>query len=362
MSREDRLKRRLLRELVQENLELVEGGPPRRLRPRRRFRWAGALLAVAITPMVLLGSARHRSADLDTAPLDRAAASRLAASPRTASPLTAPSLGGAQPSAIDPAVFPLAVRRIAIDAGHGGKSLGARSPSGALEKDLALDIALRLRDALVASSFEVVMIRTDDTEVTLAERARRANAAAADLFVSIHLNWISEGNTRGIETYYAGPTDDPELSRLTALENRDSGYSVADFRRLLDRVYAGAREQSSKRLADSIEQALYGSLSKVAPTLADRGVKSAPFIVLLSTDMPAVLTEVSCLSNREDDEMLARPLYREYIAEALARGIRRYALAAEGMPTQPAPSAQYPEGTASALAFAASEKSPEKGN
>lgn len=333
MSREDRLKRRLLRELVDQNLELVEGGPPRRLRPRRRFRWAGALLALAIAPMALLGSARYRDATTNrpARPAEPSIASRFAqieAEPDFA----ARTATSGQPSAIDPAVFPLAVRRIAIDAGHGGKALGARSPSGALEKDIALDIALRLRDALVASSFEVVLTRSDDSEVSLAERARRANAASADLFVSIHLNWIAEGNTRGVETYYAGPTDDPELSRLAAIENRESGYSVADFRRLLDRVYAGAREASSKKLADSIEQSLYGSLSKVAPTLSDRGIKSAPFIVLLSTEMPAVLAEVSCLSNREEDEMLARPLYREYIAEALARGIRRYALAAEGAP------------------------------
>ena len=328
MSREDRLKRRLLRELVDQNLELVEGGPPRRLRPRRRFRWAGALLAVAIAPMALLGSARYR----DAAETKSARPPEPSLAARFAQIEADPEFAAGQPSAIDPAVFPLAVRRIAIDAGHGGKALGARSPSGALEKDIALDIALRLRDALVASSFEVVLTRSDDSEVSLAERARRANAASADLFVSIHLNWIAEGNTRGVETYYAGPTDDPELSRLAAIENRESGYSVADFRRLLDRVYAGAREGSSKKLADSIEQSLYGSLSKVAPTLSDRGIKAAPFIVLLSTEMPAVLAEVSCLSNREEDEMLARPLYREYIAEALARGIRRYALAAEGAP------------------------------
>ena len=343
MARVDRLKQRLLKELVDQNVELVTGTPRRKLlKRRRRLRLGSSLLGLALLPVALLASSRLFAPDL--APV--AVATR---EPGPARAELAGAQGGegaepvrkAAPRPIDPSVFPLAVRRIAIDPGHGGSAVGTRSSSGLFEKDMTLDIAQRVRRLLEASSFEVVMTRQDDRAVSLRDRARIANEARADLFVSIHLNWIAGGNTRGVETYYLGPTDDPELDRLAALENRDSGYAVADFRRLLDQVYADARQGSSRQLAEAIDASLYRSLSRL-PTgqtasgdgaaLSDRGVKTAPFLVLVSTEMPAVLAEVSSLSNATEAELLTKPLYRQYIAEALARGVRRYALAAESAP------------------------------
>ncbi len=332
MARVDRLKQRLLRELVDQNVELVRGTPHKTLKRSRRLRLGSSLLALALLPVALLASSRlFAPALMPVAPTASVAMSAPGDVPEVAE-----NVRKSAPRPIDPSVFPLAVRKIAIDPGHGGSSVGTRAATGLYEKDVTLDIGRRLERLLAASSFEVVMTRQDDRAVSLRDRARIANQARADLFVSIHLNWIAGGNTRGVETYYLGPTDDPELDRLAALENRDSGYAVADFRRLLDQVYAGARQGSSRRLAESIDASLFSSLSRASAAvgasgggLSDRGVKTAPFLVLVSTEMPAVLAEVSSLSNPTEAELLAKPLYRQYIAEALARGVRRYALAAE---------------------------------
>lgn len=201
-----------------------------------------------------------------------------------------------------------------------------------MEKDLTLDIAQRLRRLLQKQSLEVVMTREADGDVSLEQRGKLANRQGADIFVSIHVNWIENQRSRGVETYYLGPTDDPYLTRLAAAENRDSGYSMADMRHLLERIYAGVRQDKSRRLAQSVQSSLFESLGKLSPEVEDRGVKAAPFIVLLTTEMPAILAEVSSLSNGEEARLLTKPLYRQYIAEALANGIRTYTEAIEGAP------------------------------
>ena len=128
-----------------------------------------------------------------------------------------------------------------------------------------------------------------------------------------------------METYYLGPTDDPYLTALAASENRDSGYSLADFRRLLEGVYADVRQGESRDLARAVQAELLRTLRDRSPGLEDRGVKTAPFLVLVSTQMPAILAEVSCLSNEEEARRLAEPDYRQQIAAALHAGIRAYA-------------------------------------
>jgi N-acetylmuramoyl-L-alanine amidase len=342
----DRLKRRLLHDLVQQNVELIQGRMRRPSRPRRvpYLRLAGALALVALST-ALIGSTRLLStlAAAPSPPLRALGApqARQALTPippnppptgeggSLLQPARSPSLAAA--AAIDPAVLPLAVRKIALDAGHGGDSLGTRTPLGLFEKDITLDIARRLRVLLEAGhGFEVVMTRQDDAAVSLAERAAIANRSGADVFVSVHVNWIEDHAARGVETYFLGPTNDPFLNRLAALENRDSGYSMADMRQLLDGIYAGVRQDKSRQLAEVVQGALFRSLGRVNPGIEDRGVKSAPFIVLLSTQMPAILAEVSCASNAEEARLLAMPFYRQYIAEALAGGLRAYASEARG--------------------------------
>jgi len=326
----ERLKRRMLSELVRENVDLIEGGPVRqlrRLRNQTRARLVARFCALALLPLGLLGSSRL----LSTTAAERSAAPVVAARVRPArlAPPARPeatSVRLPEARSVDPALFPLAVRKIMLDPGHGGASVGTGAAHGLIEKNLTLDIALRLRQLLAARNFTVLLTREEDRPIDLADRAALANRAGTDIFVSIHLNWIEDRKARGVETYFLGPTDDPYLTQLAAAENRDSGYAMADLRRILDGIYAGVREDNSRRLALSVQAALFRSLRKVTPELSDRGVKAAPFIVLLSTEMPAILAEVSCLSNEEEARQLARPEYRQHIAEALADGIGAYAV------------------------------------
>jgi N-acetylmuramoyl-L-alanine amidase len=236
------------------------------------------------------------------------------------------------PVPIDLAVLPLGVRKIVIDPGHGGKDAGTSAPGGLAEKEVTLDIGIRLRHLLEQAAFEVVMTRDKDEAVPLRQRTALANAQAADLFVSIHLNWIDGGQVRGMETYYLGPTEDPVLLQLAAQENRDSGYSLADFRKLLDYIYLSVRREESRRLAESVQRTLVTALRRKRPALVNRGVKTAPFAVLVGTEMPAILAEVACLSHPEEAHLLATPQYRQDIAQALLEGIRAYAQALNRFP------------------------------
>lgn len=182
-----------------------------------------------------------------------------------------PALPAFPPPLIDLTVLPLSVRRVALDPGHGGKDLGTTSPLGLLEKEVVLDIALRLRRLLEQAAFEVVMTRDTDEAIPLRQRTAFANAQRADVFISIHVNWVKRSQARGIETYYLGPTDDPSLRQLVAHENRDSGYALADFRKLLDHIYLSVRRDASKRLADTVHHALMTTLYAPNDTQANRG-------------------------------------------------------------------------------------------
>src|SRR5207248_6857807 len=191
---------------------------------------------------------------------------------------------------------------------------------------ITLDIEHRLQLLLKQAGFDVVVTRTDDRMIPLRERARLANSSEGDIFVSIHVNSLrSHTASHGIETYYLGPTKDPILTQLAAEENGTSGYSIADLRKLLDRVYADVRRDESHRLASSVQDQLFADLRSADPGLENWGVKRAPFIVLVATDMPAVLAEVGCLSNESEAHMLNQPQYRQQIAQALYRGIAEYA-------------------------------------
>lgn len=331
MANHDRLKRRLLRELVDENVALIEGRAHRRSPSHPMARIARGL-GVALLPLSLLGFLHQLPAGPTPAP---SPPSRSQPAVMQTPPLKAPAVTPPLPASVDASIFPLAIRRVVIDPGHGGKSLGTHSPGGIAEKEITLDVALRLQRLLAESSFEVLMTREEDRAVTLRERALAANQAKADLFVSIHVNWIGNRSVRGVETYFMGPTDDPLLNQLAAAENRESGYSMADLRQLLDRLYLGVRQDNSRQLARSVQSSLLRSLRKINPHLEDRGIKPAPFVVLLSTEMPAVLAEVSCLSNEDEAILLAKPLYRQFIAEALAEGVQSYADLLAQTPPEP---------------------------
>jgi N-acetylmuramoyl-L-alanine amidase len=234
------------------------------------------------------------------------------------------SISASVPRRLTRTVLPLAVKKIVLDPGHGGRQHGAISDSGVSEKDITLDIALRLRRLLRDAPWQVMMTREKDETVSLDERAVFANANGADLFISIHVNWLPRPQIRPLETYYAGPTDDPAVLRLASLENQASGYALSDYRQLLEKIYIDARRDESGVLARTVNAELYQTLSRIHPALENLGVKTAPFVVLMGTQMPAILAEVSSLSNAKDVEALAGADYREMIALALMRGIRLY--------------------------------------
>jgi len=320
----DRVKRRLLRQAVADNIDTIRGLPPRAVRPRHRF----LRLWLRRSPLLLLF-------------LTLAGSTYLASDPTPARDTftPAPIVFARRPSStfaavdaipVDSAAFPLSVRRVVIDAGHGGNDPGATSLQHLTEKEVTLDVASRLKALLVKNGFEVVITRGEDRLVPLRERARLANESSGDIFISIHVNSIvNHVASHGIETYYLGATSDPSLTRLAADENRMSGYSVADLRKLVEGIYADARRDESHRLAGAIQQQLYGNLRTVDRGLENWGVKRAPFIVLVATEMPAVLAEIGCMSNDAEAAMLRRPEYRQHVAEALLQGIHAYASAAD---------------------------------
>lgn len=335
-----RQRRDLLKAAVRENVYIKAGKRPPLGRSRAWARWtmlAIALPGVAAGALLLLPESRatvppSSAAQSSTvaatkaagaATLSAAAGSATAASPSSLA-ATAPLIVG-EPRPLDRAVFPVGVRRIVLDPGHGGKDVGSVTPDGHYEKDITLDIALRLRDLLKAQQgIEVLLTRDKDERVLLSQRARFANDSKADLFLSIHLNWLVPATNRGVETFYLGPTEDPFLVQLAGRENRESGYSLADVRRLLDGIYLDLRQQESQQLAGSIQRSLFRSLKQETPALRDRGIKPAPFLVLVTTEMPAILAEVSCLSNENEAALLSTGEYRQSIAEALRAGIDAY--------------------------------------
>jgi|CXWL01.1.fsa_nt_gi N-acetylmuramoyl-L-alanine amidase len=342
----DRTKRRLLDGALRENVEIIRNAPPPGLVSRWRPRLRPQLIALLAVGLCTIGASAYVSVLRATSqPGAQAATSppapawlsdATAPEPSDTAAIAAIAVGGApvRPPAFDRATLQLGVHRIVVDAGHGGIDLGTVAP-GLTEKSVTLDIAQRLRLQLELAGFEVVLTREDDHKLSLVERAQVAKSSAADLFLSIHVNWISERQVRGIETYYLGPTDDPFLNQLAASENRDSGYSLADFRSLVDGIYADARQEESRHLATAVQAALYRSLRHSNPQLADRGIKSAPFVVLVATEVPAILAEVSCLSNEAETRLLATPEYRQQIAEALAAGVTRYTTQRGTPPTAP---------------------------
>ena len=319
------VKRRLLREAVQENAGTRPRPGPRSRQGARRVRrtWRQHILPMLV-PAILL----TLSYVLSSVPEDRRGLAYLVAlvPPRlSADQVSTPQHTLPAPAPVDLGVFPLGIKRIVLDPGHGGEDAGAVTPLGTVEKDVTLDIGQRLRRLLERAAFEVFMTRETDTTVPLAQRAVLANTRGADLFVSIHANWFPTPEASGTETYYLGPTDNSHARQLAALENRHSGYALGDYRRLLDHVYLDVRRAESHRLASAIQQELARFLYRVNPTLVNRGVKMAPFLVLVATKMPAVLVEVSYLSNQEEARLLAVPEYRQRIAQALFQGVRAYA-------------------------------------
>jgi N-acetylmuramoyl-L-alanine amidase/putative methionine-R-sulfoxide reductase with GAF domain len=217
----------------------------------------------------------------------------------------------------------VAKMRIVIDAGHGGWDLGTVGRHGLLEKDLVLEIAQRLGKLLESRlGAEVILTRNDDNYIPLDERAGMANQAQADLFVSVHANYSDLPSARGVETYYTNFFSSPNAKDI---ETRQNGSKAPATNAVLSPADLHDRIEQSRRLAASVQRSLYGTLSADNPGLRDRGVKEASYVVLTETAMPGILAEVSFVSSPTDEQKLRSDGYREQIAEALYKGIARYA-------------------------------------
>lgn len=220
----------------------------------------------------------------------------------------------------------LKIGRIVIDAGHGGFDTGTIGPTGLEEKDVCLDVAKRLGRLIQRRlpGASVVYTRDDDSFVPLETRTEIANEKQADLFISIHANSSSDPEARGIETYYLNFTTSPGAMAVAARENALSQESVHQLQDLLKKISLNDKILESRELAADVDRSLERQLRLAHVNERDRGVKKAPFVVLIGAHMPSILAEISFLSNPTDERLLKIPRYRQRIAEGLFNGIEGY--------------------------------------
>lgn len=218
----------------------------------------------------------------------------------------------------------LKVRRVVIDAGHGGHDTGAIGKKGTREKDVALGIARRLGELLEEQGLEVVLTRDDDRFLKLEDRSRIANAAHGDLFISIHCNSAVNRKARGVETYTLNIASDRYSIRLAARENAHSEKGMSDLQFILADLATKANTEESSRLARSVQANLVGELSRRHGDIRDLGNKEALFFVLLGAKMPAILVETAFLSNAEEEARLATREYQVEVARGIAAGVEEF--------------------------------------
>jgi len=223
-------------------------------------------------------------------------------------------------------VLGLKIGRIVIDAGHGGHDTGTIGPTGLMEKDLCLDIALRLGKLIEERlpGAEVVYTREDDTFVPLENRTALANQAQADLFLSIHANSSRDKSARGVEAYYLNFASSEDAVEVAARENALSQSSIHELQDLLKKIARNEKIEESREFASEILDGLSKRLQRVSRYNKSRGVKKAPFVVLIGANMPSVLAEISFLSNPTDESLLKKGEHRTRVAEGLFRGIEKY--------------------------------------
>jgi len=249
---------------------------------------------------------------------------RTSASPAVANAAAAKRNSSGESSLVR--VFGLKLGRVVIDAGHGGKDTGTVGPNGLMEKELVLDVALRLGRLITERlGAEVVYTRSGDTFIPLEERTKIANDQRADLFISVHANNSGESTATGVETYYFNLTSDKKGLDLATRENATSGSSISDLGDMLHRAVLQAKLEESREFAQKVQQALWVNSARMNNKAHDRGVRQAPFVVLIGATMPSILAEIGFVSNPHDEKLMKRPDQREKIAEALLRGVTQYA-------------------------------------
>ena len=217
----------------------------------------------------------------------------------------------------------LGVRTVVIDPGHGGKDPGALSQTWGQEKVVALDVSKTLRDILVEKGYHVQLTRNGDTYLPLRDRTRFATTHNADLFVSIHANASTNTSVSGVETYYLALASDESAQRTAAQENIGAQYNIEELDALVTKILKESKSRESRHLAESVQEQLVR-----ATGAKNRGVKHAPFVVLIGTKVPAILVEVGFITHAPEAQKVVTEAYQRQIAGAIARGIEKYATGA----------------------------------
>ena len=223
-------------------------------------------------------------------------------------------------------VLGLKVGRVVLDPGHGGHDTGTIGPGGMMEKNLVLDVAKRL-SALIEERMgsEVILTRDDDTFVTLEGRTRIANEHRADLFLSLHANASPVRATSGVETFYLNFTTQKSDLDVAARENASSQKSVFELKDLLQKIALSDKVDESREFASKVQASLFAMASRGSPAMRNRGVKKAPFVVLIGASMPSILAEIGFISNPKDEAAMGKADQRQKLAEALFKGLSQYA-------------------------------------
>lgn len=227
----------------------------------------------------------------------------------------------------------LKVSRVVIDPGHGGKDTGTIGPSGLLEKDLVLQVSLKLKELLEKRlGIEAILTRDDDTFIPLEERTAIANQKGADLFISVHANASRNRKVSGIETYVLDFATSDAEREAASRENASSQRTIRELEDLLKQITSDDYNQESRDLAKVVQRELFSGLNRHRPNHRDRGVKQAPFIVLIGSNMPSILTEIGFISNPGDEKFYKSDEAKEHVAEALYQGVANYFQALGALP------------------------------
>jgi len=219
----------------------------------------------------------------------------------------------------------LGIKRIVIDPGHGGSDPGCIGRSGAYEKDIVLDVCMRLKQLLQKQKgLEVVLTRETDIYIPPENRTVIANQKQADMFISVHANANPSKNFSGVQTFYLNFTTDPNVTRIAARENATSTKNIGEMKDIITKIVKNSKIMESKDLAAKVQSQLVRQLSKKYSKVRNLKVRGGPFWVLIGGEMPSILVEISHLSNSREESRLKTPQYREHVAQGIFNGIMTY--------------------------------------
>ncbi len=312
-------RKEVLRDLYHDNQRLLGRDV---VAPKRRRSWSVAVLLLTLaTGGVFLAVSQ------ETKSVDPASSTEVFLSPDQKVRASLEKIPNPETTDEEPllsSIYGLGVRTIAIDPGHGGHDPGAVGQAGLTEKTVNLDLALRLEKRLKAHGFNIILTRNQDISMDLQKRVDFAKERDADLFISIHINALPVDTIAFIETFYFSPRGDARVEALAARENFNAGYSIGEWRNSLEELAQTVKIEESRKLATHVQSAMVARMSEVNPKLADWGIRSGPFMVLLNAGVPAILAEVTVISMPEEEQHLTSAEYREQLVLGLESGILSY--------------------------------------